>query len=286
LRRGVKVGRDVSVAELRAGYDAVLVATGAKDVIPPDAPGSDLTGVFDGYKFLEDVFIRGVDTYLANPTYDLGKRVLVIGGGNSALDCARTALRLTGGDVTMVNRRTEAEMPVDKVLVDEGKQEGLTLSFLMAPKLYYGSDGRLEGATMAVMKLGDVDSSGRRSPVPTGETVDVPCDSVLLAVGRGPNSFLVKQAGLKAGPKNSVAVDEMCMTSVEGVYAAGDVVTGETLVVKAMAKGRDAAQRIHESLTRQEKAHKSLYDYYFTRRTSGFYYRDMLDEKEDRLPPT
>ena len=285
VRVGVKVGRDVTLDALRSDYDGVLIATGAKDVSKFDTPGSDLKGVFDGYRFLEDVFVRGVDRYLEKPTYDLGKRVLVIGGGDSALDCARTALRLTRGEVTIVYRRTEKEMPVDEILVEEGKEEGLKLKFLLAPKSYVGNGGKVTRATMSVMKLGDVDASGRRSPVPTGETLDMVCDSVIIAVGRGPNSFLQKKAGIQTGPKAAIAVDGNSMTSMAGVFAAGDVVTGESLVVKAAAKGRDAAQRLHEYVQGLGSAHGSFYDYYFTRRTTGRYYRDMMDGKEDRLPP-
>ena len=285
VRTGVKVGKDVSLYEIGSDHDAVLVTTGAKDVSKFETPGSDLKGIYDGYRFLEDVFVDGVGSYLENPKYDLGKRVLVIGGGDSALDCARTALRLTGGEVTIVYRRTEAEMPVDEILIEEGKEEGLRLRLLMAPKAYVGEDGRVARAKMSVMKLGDVDASGRRSPVPTGETVDMECDSVIVAIGRGPNTFLQRQSGMETGPKGSIAVDENCMSSLNGVFAAGDVVTGESLVVKAMAKGREAAQRIHEYLMTIGTEHVSLYDYYFTRRTSGRYYRDMMDGKEERLPP-
>ena len=284
-RTGVKIGRDVSLADLRSDHDAVLIATGAKDVSKFDVPGSDLVGVYDGYKFLEDVFVEGVARYLKKQTYPLGKRVLVIGGGDSALDCARTALRLTGGDVTIVYRRTEAEMPVDKILVDEGKHEGVGLKLLMAPKAYRGKNGRLASAVMSVMRLGDLDSSGRRSPVPTGETVELECDSVLVAIGRGPNTFLQKVAEIKTGAKGAIAVDECSMTSLPGVFAAGDVVTGESLVVKAMAKGREAAKHLHEYLERAEGS-VSLYDYYFTRRaTDRYYYRELLEGKEDSLPP-
>ncbi len=285
VRTGVKVGKDISLYDLGSDHDAVLIATGAKDVSKFDTPGSDLKGVYDGYRFLEDVFVNGVERYLKNPKYDLGKRILVIGGGDSALDCARTALRLTGGEVTIVYRRTEAEMPVDEILIEEGKEEGLHLKLLMAPKAYVGRDGRVARATMSVMKLGEVDASGRRSPVPTGETVDLECDSVIVAIGRGPSTFLQKQSGIETGSKGAVAIDDHCMTSLPGVFAAGDVVTGESLVVKAMAKGREAAQRIHEYITKAGDQHISLYDYYFTRRTTGRYYRQMLDGKEEALPP-
>jgi glutamate synthase (NADPH/NADH) small chain len=284
-KTGVKVGKDTSLQNLRSEYDAVVVATGAKDVSKFDTPGSDLKGVFDGYKFLEDVFVGGIDSYLKHPKYALGNEVLVIGGGDSALDCARTALRLTGGNVTIVYRRTEVEMPVDPILVEEGKEEGLRLKLLMAPKSYNGSKGQLKSATMAVMKLGEMDASGRRSPVPTGELVELPCDSVIIAIGRGPNSSVQKSAGLKTGWKDSVAVDDHYRTSMPGVFAAGDVVTGESLVVKAMAQGREAAQRVHEYLMGLEDGHISLYDYYYRRKASEGYYRKMLDGEEEQAPP-
>jgi glutamate synthase (NADPH/NADH) small chain len=285
-KMGVKIGEDLTLEDLRAEYDAVIIATGAKDVAKFDTPGSELKGVIDGYRFLEDVFVKGVGSYLRHPSYNLGKDVLVIGGGDSALDCARTALRLSGGKVTIVYRRTEVEMPVDPILIEEGKEEGLNLKFLMAPKSYNGREGRLHSATMTVMKLGEVDSSGRRSPVPTGELIDVPCDSVIVAIGRGPNSFVQKAAGLRMGSKNAIAIDEKFETSQPGVFAAGDVVTGESLVVKAMAQGREAAQRVHEYLMKLDQRHVSLYDYYYTRRTSGWYYRDMMDGKVETVPPT
>jgi glutamate synthase (NADPH) small chain len=284
-KTGVRVGVDVTLDELRSEYDAVLVATGAKDVSKFETPGSDLKGVYDGYQFLEDVFVDGVEHYREHPKYSLGKKVLVIGGGDSALDCARTALRLTKGEVTIVYRRTEAEMPVDEILIDEGKEEGLQLRLLMAPKAYVGDGGQLKKATMSVMKLGEVDASGRRSPVPTGETVDMPCDSVIVAIGRGPSTFLQKSSGIASGPKGGISVDSRSMTSIPGVFAAGDVVTGESLVVKAMAKGREAAQSLHEYLLGLRLRRTSLYDYYFTRRTTGRYYREMMDGKEEVLPP-
>jgi len=285
IKTGVKVGKDISLYDLGSDHDALLIATGAKDVSKFDTPGSDLAGVYDGYKFLEDVFAGGIEKYLEKPTYELGKRVLVIGGGDSALDCARTALRLTGGEVTIVYRRTEVEMPVDEILIEEGKEEGLKLKFLLAPKAYVGEGGRVTRTIMTAMKLGEVDASGRRSPVPTGETIDMPCDSVIVAIGRGPNTFLQRATGMATGPKGAIAIDENRMTSLAGVFAAGDVVTGESLVVKAMAQGREAAQRIHEYLLKIGTEHISLYDYYFTRRTSGRYYRGMLDGKEELLPP-
>ena len=283
-KTGVKVGEDVTLDELRSEFDAVLLASGARDVPKFDTPGSELNGIYDGYEFLESVFLADQDAKDIKKGFRLGDRVLVIGGGNSALDCARTALRLTNGKVTMLYRRTEAEMPADPILVQEGMEEGLELEFLVAPKSYNGNEGSVTSATLSVMRLGPLDSSGRRSPEPTGEEVEVECDSVLIAIGRGPDSFLSKAFGLKVGRKNAIAVDDHFMTSTPGVYATGDVVNGETLVVRAMAAGREAAERIHGDLVGL-KEHVSLYDFYYTRRATGKYYVQMLDGRLDSFPP-
>ena len=288
IRTGTRVGKDVTLSQLISeGSDAILIATGPKDVTKLDTPGMNLEGVIEGYRFLEDVYVRGVNAYLSHPTYDLGKNILVIGGGDSALDAARTALRLTGGMVTIVYRRTEKEMPADPFIVEEAKEEGIQIKFLTAPKSYNGTDGRMTSVTMNAMKLGDPDASGRRSPVIIpGADFEMRCDNVIVAVGRGPNSFLQKQWGLKTGKANAVAVDDRYMTSMPRVFAAGDVTTGESLVVKAMGQGREAAQRIHEYLMNLEGKHRSLFEWYYNDRCSEAYYQAMFEgEDEALLPP-
>lgn len=286
VRKGVRVGSDVSLSALLSDSDAVLVTTGPKDIRKLDTPGIDLQGVYDGYGFLEDVFGHGVSQYLKNPTRNLGKEVLVIGGGDTALDCARTALRLTEGHVTVVYRRNEKEMPADPIMVEEAKEEGVEFRFLADPIKYVGEGGRLASALMSTMRLGEPDSTGRKSPEPVpGSDFELKCDSVLLAVGRGPETFLSRKAGLKTGKKGSIAVDDHYRTSLAGVYASGDVTTGETLVVKAMGHGREAAQRIHEYLIGVEDRHVSLYEQYYTRRATEDAIQDMLMGREEELPP-
>jgi glutamate synthase (NADPH) small chain len=283
LKTGIQVGRDVNLSDILAdGADAVLIATGSKDITKLDTPGIGSQGVYDAYAFLEDVFAEGVGEYMKNPKYDLGGSVVVVGGGDSALDAARTALRLTNGIVTVYYRRTENEMPADPFMVDEAKEEGVKFRFLTSPNSYEALGGKLSGVTMSTMKLGLPDQTGRRSPEPVpGGDFGVDCTSVLLAVGRGPNSFLQKKAGLKTGKKDSIAVDDHYRTSMNGVFAAGDVTTGETLVVKAMGHGREAAQRVHEYLLGLEDKHVSLYERYYTDRT-----REKMDlGVEDELPP-
>lgn len=287
IRCSVKVGRDVQLSDLLSESDAVLVATGSKDVVKLDTPGIDLDGVIDGYLFLENVFVNGVEAYLENPAYSLGRDILVIGGGDSALDCARTAIRLSGGNVTVVYRRTESEMPSDPVVIDEAREEGVQFKWLTSPVQYNGEKGRLRSVTMSVMQLGPPDESGRRSPQPVpGQDFEMKCDTAVIAVGRGPNSSIQRIAGLRTGRRNAITVDDHYLTSMHGVYAAGDVITGESLVVKAMGHGREAAQRIHEFLMNLEKGHVSLYERYFMQRTSSEAYEEMLSGKYgDALPP-
>jgi glutamate synthase (NADPH/NADH) small chain len=286
VRRGVKVGRDISITALLSDSDVVLVATGSRDVKKLNTPGSDLDGVLDGYEFLREVYGDGLESYLKGRRRDLGQDILVVGGGDTALDCARTALRLTQGRVTILYRRDEKEMPADPIMVKEAQEEGVEFKFLSDPSKYLGDGGKLAGATLQAMQLGAADATGRKHPEPIpGETDDVKCDSVILAVGRGPDSFLVKKEGLKSGPKGAIVIDERYMTSVAKVFATGDATTGETLVVKAMGHGREAAQRVHEYLMGLEDRHLSLYEKYYTERTTEDAYQDMLDGKEEELPP-
>jgi glutamate synthase (NADPH) small chain len=283
---GVRVGENISLSGLLSDSDAVLITTGCRDVKKLDTPGVELKGVYDGYGFLEKVYGNGVSEYLKAPSVDLGTEILVIGGGDSALDCARTALRLTQGHVTVVYRRTEKEMPADPIMVQEAREEGVEFKFLSDPTRYVGQDGKLAGALMATMRLGEPDSTGRRFPEPiSGKDFDVKCDSVLLAIGRGPDSFLQEKEGLKTGKNSSIVVDDHYGTSMSGVFAAGDVITGETLVVKAMGHGREAAQRVHEYLLGLEDKHVSLYEQYYVRRTTEDSYQRMLEGKEEELPP-
>lgn len=287
VNTNVKVGKDMTLSQLiDNGNDAILVATGSKDTVKLDTPGIDLKGIYDGYQFLESVYVNGVDNYLKNKSnsnkYDLGKEVIVIGGGDTALDCARTALRLTKGNVTIVYRRTENDLPTDPIMLQEAKEEGVNFRFLADPKSFEGSNGHVTTIEMNSMKLGVPDQTGRKSPEPIpGKEFKINCSSVLLAVGRGPNSFLQKKAGMKTGKKNSIAINDQYKTSMNGVFAAGDVTTGETLVVKAMSSGREAAQRIHEYLMNLEENHMSFYERYYIENS----YDRMLEDADNKGPP-
>jgi glutamate synthase (NADPH/NADH) small chain len=285
IKTNVMIGKDIALPELLDENDAVLITTGSKDVQKLDISGSDLRGVINGYEFLEDVFVNGIDNYIKDPKYDLGNDIIVIGGGDTALDCARTALRLTGGqgNVTIAYRRTEEDMPADPIMIEEAKEEGVKFKFLAQPKSFEGSENRVTAAVMASMQLGKPDQSGRRHPEPiSGKEFKMQCSAVLLAIGRGPDSFLQKQAGLKVGKHDTITINDNYKTSMEGVFAAGDVTSGETLVVKAMESGREAAQRVHEYLMGLEDQHISFYDRYYKQNL----YDRMLEGKTDSaLPP-
>jgi glutamate synthase (NADPH/NADH) small chain len=247
-------------------FDAVLVTTGPWDIRTFEAPGADLQGVFDAYTFLRDVYLEGVQNYLKRPKYEIeGKDVVVVGGGDSALDASRTAIRLGAKSVTMMYRRSEKELPADPILVEEGAEEGLQFAFQSNPKSFEGdSTRRLVRVIVSKMDLGPPDKSGRREPIPIpGSDYVMNASLALLAIGRGPNTYLSKREGIGIGKHNEIVIDDKYSTNLTGVFAAGDVTTGETLVVKAMGSGREAAQRVHEYLMGLDDKHVSLYEEYF-----------------------
>jgi glutamate synthase (NADPH/NADH) small chain len=194
IKTNILIGKDICLSQLLDENDAILITTGSKDPERLDIQGSDLQGVINGYEFLENVFVNGVNSYLKNPKYDLGNDIIVVGGGDSALDCARTALRLTQGqgNVTIAYRRAEEDMPADPIMIEEAKEEGVKFRFLAQPKLFEGSDkNHIVAAVMDSMQFGKPDQSGRRHPEAiSGKEFKMQCSAVLLAIGRGPNSFL------------------------------------------------------------------------------------------------
>jgi glutamate synthase (NADPH/NADH) small chain len=286
IKTGVMIGKDIALSQLLDENDAILITTGSKDVQKLDVPGSDLPGVINGYEFLENVFVNGVNNYLKNPKYTLGKDIVVVGGGDTALDCARTALRLTNGqgNVTIAYRRSEEDMPADPIMIEEAKEEGVKFRFLAQPKSCEGStNDHVVAVVMDAMQLGKPDQSGRRHPEPIpGKEFKMQCSAVLLAIGRGPDSFLQKHAGLKMGKHDSIAIDDSFKTSIDRVFAGGDVTSGETLVVKAMDSGREAAQRVHEYLMGLKDQHMSFYERYYKQ---NLYDRMLEGDVNTKGPP-
>lgn len=286
IKTGIAVGKDITLSELLEVSDAILIATGSYDAANLDIPGINLKGVLSGYDFLKSVYMHGIGNYLKNPQYNLGTEILVIGGGDTSLDCARTALRLTNGEgkITVLCRQSEADLHVDPIMLDEAKEEGVKFRYLAQARSFEGdSNGRVIAAIVDNMRMGASDQSGRKSleAVPNSE-FKLPCSTILIAIGRGPNSFLQRKAGIKTGKHNAIAIGEDHKTSMKSVFAAGDVTSGETLIVKAMEKGRDGAQRVHEYLMGLEDQHVSFYERYYRQNL----YDRMLEGKVDTdLPP-
>lgn len=231
IRTGIRVGADVTLDELKSHYDSVLVAVGAHGDSKLGIPGEDLAGVIPGVTFLRDVNLGRAGGLH-------GKKVVVIGGGNVAIDAARSAVRMGAAEVTVAYRRTEKEMPAYPEEVAQAKQEGVRFVFLAGPSKIEGR-GKVEKFYYDPMKLGDIDSSGRRKPIKSGEpAVAIDADIVIVAVGQVIDAPFMPTIKDKAKG----------LTDTAGVFAAGDCVTGPASVVKAIAAGREAAATIDKYL--------------------------------------
>jgi len=255
----VVVGRTLTIDELlqQEGYDAVFVATGAGLPKFLDVPGENLNGVYSANEFLSRVNLMKAYRFpeYDEPIYDCrGKNVAVIGGGNTALDAIRTALRLGASKAMMLYRRSEAEMPGRAEEIHHAKDEGVEIQTLTHPVAFLGDErGWLRAARCIRMALGEPDDSGRRRPVPVeGSELEMPLDVAIIAVGTGPNPLVQSTTpDLATNKKGYIAVadPETLRTSKRGVFAGGDIVTGAATVILAMGAGRKAARSIHEYLT-------------------------------------
>lgn len=230
----------LTLADLRAqGYSAIFLGVGAQGSSPLDIPGTETTQVVDGAAWLKDA-------NLGNPV-PTGNKVVVIGGGNVAMDAARTALRQGATSVTVVYRRTGEEMPAIRSEVEEAEREGIQFRYLSAPqKVVLSDQGACVGLECLQTTLGDPDASGRRSPVPVaGSEFVVDADLVIAAVGQTVDASFLAGESAERNPNGTLKVDPVTLaTSTPGLFAGGDVVTGPATVVEAMAAGRRAALAI------------------------------------------
>jgi len=245
IRLGTPVGRDggPSLDDLHRENDAVFLAVGAHQSRRLDIPGEDLEGVIHSTDFLRRL---GLGEEVA-----LGRRVAVIGGGNAAVDAARSALRL-GSEVTVVYRRSRAEMPAIPAEVEAAMEEGVQFHFLATPTRVLEQDGRVVGMECIRMALGEPDESGRRRPVPVpGSEFTLELDTVIVSIGQQPD--LTPLAGAETTRWRTLAADQNTLvTPVEGVFAGGDAVTGPAMAIDAMAAGKRAAETIHRYLRGQD----------------------------------
>ncbi|MCL1693156.1 MAG: NADPH-dependent glutamate synthase, partial [Actinomycetia bacterium] len=250
------IGRTTTVEELLTdeGFDAIFVGVGAGLPRFLNVDGENLIGVYSANEFLTRVNLMGA--YRENtetPVLDLtGRRVVVFGGGNTAMDSARTPLRLGAEEVRVAYRRTEAEMPARDEEIEHAKEEGIIFDFLVSPVELLGNDeGWLTGVRFQRMELGEPDDSGRRRPVPIeGDIFDLQADVVIVAIGNSPNPLLpATEPRLEQTRWGTLAVDETTgRTTMPGVFAGGDIVTGGATVILAMGAGRVAAASINEYL--------------------------------------
>jgi glutamate synthase (NADPH/NADH) small chain len=246
----VVVGRTITIDSLieDEGFDAVFIGSGAGLPRFMGIEGENLNGVVSANEFLTRAnLMRAYDEEYDTPIY-VGKRVVVVGGGNVAMDAVRTAKRL-GADAVIVYRRSEAELPARVEEVHHAKEEGIVFKMLTNPVRVLGDDkGWVRGITCVEMTLGEPDESGRRSPVvkPDSE-FDVECDVVIMALGTSPNPLLKQTtAGLDTDRRGCIVASDSGATSRQGVFAGGDAVTGAATVILAMGAGRKAAKAIDE----------------------------------------
>ncbi|HPS24553.1 MAG TPA: NADPH-dependent glutamate synthase [Bacteroidales bacterium] len=252
IETNVVVGRTVTIDELmdREGFDAVFVGSGAGLPRFMGIPGENLNGVVSANEFLTRSNLMSAYSPDSDTPIYVGKHVTVIGGGNVAMDAARTALRL-GAGVTVVYRRTEKEMPARVEEVHHAKEEGIAFELLCNPTSVLGNEkGWVTGLRCIRMELGEPDESGRRRPVEIpGSEFDKPCDVVVIALGTVANPLIARTTpGLNINKYNGIVADENGVTSRPGVFAGGDVVSGAATVILAMGAGRKAARAILDYL--------------------------------------
>ncbi|MBP1763387.1 MAG: glutamate synthase homotetrameric, partial [Firmicutes bacterium] len=250
----VVVGKTITVDELfEQGYKAVFVGSGAGSPQFLRIQGENLNGVYSANEFLTRTnLMKAYDFPNQHTPIGIGKQVAVVGGGNVAMDSARTALRLGADKVYLVYRRSEKEMPARHEEVEHAKEEGIDFNVLTNPvKVIGNADGWVAGLECVKMELGEPDASGRRSPVEVkGSNFVLPVETVVIAIGNTPNPLIPHTTpGLEIGRKGTINTDEEGKTAREGVYAGGDIVTGAATVISAMGAGKRAAKAIHEYLS-------------------------------------
>ena len=274
LVNNVKLGKDFTVKSLKDENDAMIVAVGAWKSSSMRTPGEELEGVYGGIDFL-----RGV---IKGNAPEIGEKVAICGGGNTAMDACRTAVRLGAKEVYVVYRRTRAEMPADELEIEEAEEEGVIYKFLTNPLSFNGEDGKVKSITLQVMELGEPDASGRRRPVPVeGKTEEIAVDSVILAIGQK----LVQEdvSELKLNERGNIEADpDFFTTDIDGVFAIGDATNrGASIAIEAIGEADRCAKAVDAFLNGQ--ALDTRVPYISKRDESTIDYSDR--KKESRITP-
>ena len=252
IETDVVVGKSVFVEELLEEYDAVFIASGAGVPMFMHVKGENLNGVYSANEYLTRVNL--MKAYKADSVTPIrrAKRTVVVGAGNVAMDAARTALRL-GSEVTLVYRRSRAEMPARAEEIEHAEQEGVKFDLLVNPVEILGDEyGNVKGAKLIRMQLGEPDASGRRRPVEIeGSEFEIECDQIIVALGTTPNPIIKKSfPSLETSKKGTIVADENGKTNVDKLYAGGDAMTGAATVILAMGAGKRSAKAIFDEFAK------------------------------------
>jgi len=237
IKYNQELGNNLLLSDLQNDYDAVYIGIGVGLARQLLIPGEDLEGVVDALRFIYDIREQGYSNVA------IGDKVAVIGMGMTAIDAATQAIRLGAKEVTLVYRRTENEKPCTQAELDIAKMDGCKFIWLAAPKEVMGDNGKVNSLVCSTMQLGEPDSSGRRTPVDTGETFTLEVDMVIKAAGQTPFEDLVQKAGIE-NSHGKITINSNCQTNINGVFAGGDAVNGGKEVVDAVQAGKDGAKAI------------------------------------------
>ena len=257
FKKNVVVGKSITLKQLKDdGFDAIFICSGAGLPKMLNIKGENLNGVFSANEFLTRVNLMHAGSPESPTPLKVGNKVAVFGGGNVAMDAARTAVRVGFKEVSIIYRRTEKELPARLEEIRHAKEEGVEFKFLYSPKEILGQDGYVKAVELEVMELGEPDESGRCRPVSTGKTEIIELDTVIVALGTGPNPIIQKSAEAEGieiitDKKGYITVDgETRATNISTVYAGGDVApVGESNAINAMGAGKKAAKAINEFLS-------------------------------------
>ncbi len=254
--KNVVVGKSITINQLKEeGYSAIFICSGAGLPKMMNIPGENLNGVYSANEFLTRVNLMHAQSPDTPTPLKIGKTAAIIGGGNVAMDAARTAIRVGYEKVYIFYRRTEKELPARLEEIRHAKEEGIDFQFLHAPVEIIGKDGWVESMKFEIMELGEPDASGRQKPVGTGKFVNVELDSVIVSLGTGPNPIIQRSAAnekidLNTDNRGYIVINEKGETSVEQIYAGGDVAPlGPSTAINAMGAGKRAAKAIIEALS-------------------------------------
>lgn len=258
FKTNVIVGKSITLKQLEEdGFDAIFICSGAGLPKMLGVGGENLNGVYSANEFLTRVNLMQAHEPHTPTPLKIGDKVAVIGGGNVAMDAARTAARVGAKEVYIVYRRTEAELPARLEEIRHAKEEGIIFKLLHAPVEIHGEEGRVTGMKLEIMELGEPDESGRRKPVATGKFIDMDFDNVIIALGTGPNPIIqisAQEEGIEieTDRKGYIVIDaETGKTSVPVIFAGGDVApSGESNAINAMGAGKKAAKAINDMLSK------------------------------------